>query len=99
MTSFPYDLNHPDKSYSLPDPYKEISGLSPLEGNNCLAFVQDEAVQIHLFDLASGTITELAKHGDGERDVWHIKPLAQLAGEDLIDLRCLGEQSHLEDNA
>lgn len=68
MTLFPYDLNHPDNSYSLPDPYKEISGLSPLEGNNCLAFVQDEAVQIHLFDLASATITELAKHGDGDSE-------------------------------
>jgi uncharacterized protein YjiK len=68
MTSFHYDLNHPDNSYSLPDPYKEISGLSPLEGNNCLAFVQDEAVQIHLFDLASATITELAKHGDGDSE-------------------------------
>ena len=68
MTLFPYDLNHPDNSYSLPEPYKEISGLSPLEGNNCLAFVQDEAVQIHLFDLASATITELTKHDDGDSE-------------------------------
>ena len=68
MTLFPYDLNHPDNSYSLPEPYKEISGLSPLDGNNCLAFVQDEAVQIHLFDLASATITELTKHDDGDSE-------------------------------
>ena len=68
MTCFPYDLNHPDRSITLPDQYKEISGLSPLESNDCLAFVQDEAVQVHLFDLSSRTITELVKHGDGDSE-------------------------------
>ena len=68
MTHFCYDFCHPIKRYSLPDQYKEISGLSPLEGNNTLAFVQDEAVQIHLFDLNSGTVMEHAKHDDGDSE-------------------------------
>ena len=66
MTHFSYDFWHPIKRYSLPDQYKEISGLSALEGKNTLAFVQDEAVQIHLFDLNSGMVTEHAKHDDGD---------------------------------
>ena len=66
--NFPYNLNNPAKSYSLPNQYKEISGLSPLESNNSLAFVQDEAVQIHIFDLISGTVTEHIKHDDGDSE-------------------------------
>lgn len=68
MTNFPYDFSHPAKRYTLPDQYKEISGISPLEDNNSIAFVQDEAVQIHLFDLRSGAMTELAKHDDGDAE-------------------------------
>lgn len=68
MTHLSYDFCHPIKRYSLPDQYKEISGLSPLEGKNTLAFVQDEAVQIHLFDLNSGTVMEHAKHDDGDSE-------------------------------
>ncbi len=66
--NFPYNLNDPVKSYSLPNQYKEISGISPLESNNSLAFVQDEAVQIHIFDLVSGTVTEHTKHDDGDSE-------------------------------
>lgn len=65
---FPYNLNDPEKSYSLPNQYKEISGISPLESNKSLAFVQDEAVQIHIFDLISGTVTEHTKHDDGDSE-------------------------------
>ena len=68
MTCFPYDFSHPVKRYGLPDQYKEISGISPLEDNDSLAFVQDETVQIHLLDLKTGTITELAKHDDGDSE-------------------------------
>jgi len=68
MTHFSYDFCRPIKRYSLPDQYKEISGLSPLGSNNTLAFVQDEAVQIHLLDLNSGTVTEHAKHDDGDSE-------------------------------
>ena len=68
MTCFPYDFSHPVKRYGLPDQYKEISGISPLEDNDSLAFVQDETVQIHLIDLKTGTITELAKHDDGDAE-------------------------------
>ena len=65
---FPFNLNDPKKSYSLPNQYKEISGISPLESNKFLAFVQDEVVQIHIFDLISGTVTELTKHDDGDSE-------------------------------
>ena len=68
MTHFPYDLNHPARSYVLPGQYKEISGLSPLESNDSVAFVQDEAIQIHLLDFNNGTITELTKHDDGDAE-------------------------------
>ena len=52
----------------MPNQYKEISGISPLESNKSLAFVQDEAVQIHIFDLISGTVTEHTKHDDGDSE-------------------------------
>jgi len=68
MTCFPYDFSHPVKSYTLQDQYKEISGISPLEDNGRLGFVQDETVQIHLLDLKTGTITKLAKHDDGDSE-------------------------------
>jgi len=65
---FPYDLSTPTKSYSLPNKYREISGISPLASNNSLAFVQDEAVQIYNFDLISETISEYVKHEDGDSE-------------------------------
>ena len=66
--NFPYNLNNPANRYSLPNQYKEISGLSPLESNNSLAFVQDEAAQIHILDLLSGTVKEHIKHDDGDSE-------------------------------
>ncbi len=66
--NFPYDLNDPIKSYSLPNQYKEISGISPLESNKSLAFVQDETIQIHTFNLLSGTVTEHTKHEAGDSE-------------------------------
>lgn len=67
-THFPYNLRTPIKSYSLPDQYKEISGISALENNNSLAFVQDEAIQIHTFDLISEKVTEHTKHEAGDSE-------------------------------
>ena len=67
-THFPYDLSAPTKSYSLPNKYKEISGISPLASKDSLAFVQDEAVQIYTFNLISGIITEYIKHEDGDSE-------------------------------
>ena len=65
---FPYDLKTPMKIYSLPNQYKEISGISPLASNNSLAFVQDEAIRIHTFDLISEKITEHTKHEAGDSE-------------------------------
>ena len=65
---FPYDLRTPMKIYSLPNQYKEISGISPLASNNSLAFVQDEAIRIHTFDLISEKITEHTKHEAGDSE-------------------------------
>ena len=67
-THFPYDLRTPIKIYSLPNQYKEISGISPLASNNSLAFVQDEAIRIHTFDLTSEKITEHTKHEAGDSE-------------------------------
>ncbi|QNJ27481.1 hypothetical protein SynSYN20_03189 [Synechococcus sp. SYN20] len=67
-THFPYDLRSPIKSYSLPNQYKEISGISPLETNDSLAFVQDEAVQIHTFNLTSERVIEHNKHEAGDSE-------------------------------
>ena len=67
-THFPYDLSAPIKSHSLPNKYREISGISPLASNDSLAFVQDEAVQIYTFNLISGMVTEYIKHEDGDSE-------------------------------
>ena len=40
--NIPYDLKDPRKTYELPNKYREISGICPLQGLNSLAFVQDE---------------------------------------------------------
>ena len=68
ITHFPYDLRKPIKSYSLPNQYKEISGISVLENNHSLAFVQDEAVQIHTFNLTSERVIEHTKYEAGDSE-------------------------------
>ena len=68
ITHFPYDLRKPIKSYSLPNQYKEISGISVLENNHSLAFVQDEAVQIHTFNLTSERVIKHTKHEAGDTE-------------------------------
>ncbi|MBT3377652.1 MAG: hypothetical protein HN742_42290 [Lentisphaerae bacterium] len=61
--NIPYDLENPKKTYELSNKYREISGICPLQGLNSLAFVEDEAVRVHRFDLSSEKITKYAKHG------------------------------------
>ena len=65
MTSFPYDLNHPDNSYSLQIHTNFV--IIPLEGNNRWPLSRTKQFR-SIFDLASATITELAKHGDGDSE-------------------------------
>ena len=66
--NMPYDLKNPKKIYKLPNKYKEISGIWPLQGLTSLAFVQDEAIRIYQFDLSSEEITKYAKHGPGDSE-------------------------------
>ena len=51
----PYDLDQPDKQYTLPKVLNEISGITDLD-NTHLAFVQDEIGKIFIFHLPSGKI-------------------------------------------
>ncbi len=66
--NIPYDLKNPRKTYELPNKYREISGICPLQGLNSLAFVQDEAVRVYLFNLSSEKITKYAKHKAGDSE-------------------------------
>jgi len=66
--NIPYDLKNPTKMYKLPKKYMEISGIWPIQENNSLAFIQDEAIQVYQFDLTSTKITEYAKHGSGDSE-------------------------------
>lgn len=66
--NIPYDLKKPLKTYKLPKKYMEISGIWPIQDNDSLAFVQDEAIQVYQFDLSSTEITECAKHGSGDSE-------------------------------
>lgn len=63
-----YDLTNPTAVYKLPKKYMEISGIWPLPDNNALVFVQDEAIQVYQFDLASTEIVAYTKHGSGDSE-------------------------------
>jgi len=65
---FPYDLDNPIEQYELPDKYVEISGIYPVQGDSCLAFVQDEAIRIYLLDLTSREISKYNKHKPGDSE-------------------------------
>ena len=66
--NIPYDLKKPRKTYKLPKKYREISGICPLPGIHALAFVQDEAVRVYLFNLISQKITKYTKHTMGDAE-------------------------------
>jgi len=66
--NIPYDLKNPRKTYELPNKYREISGIYPLQELNSLAFVQDEAVRVYRFDLSSEKITKYVKHKAGDSE-------------------------------
>jgi uncharacterized protein YjiK len=65
---FPYNLNNPNKIYSLPEYLNEISGLSYYK-NNKIVCVQDEKGKLIEFDLKNNEIDEkhdFGKDGDFE---------------------------------
>lgn len=65
---FPYDLESPDKTYTLPDYLYEISGLSYYKKNKIVC-VQDERAKLFIYDLKEKEITdkyEFGKDGDFE---------------------------------
>lgn len=60
---FPYNLNHPDKSWELPKKLVEISGLGYIDKQR-LACVQDEKGNIYIFNLKSGEVEHKVDFGD-----------------------------------
>jgi len=51
----PYDLNQPDRKYTLPAVLNEVSGITDLDAEH-LALVQDELGLIFIFHLPSGKV-------------------------------------------
>jgi len=79
--NFPYQLNHPDKSWELPKKLVEISGLSYIDKNR-LACVQDEKGNIYIFNLETGEVEHKIDFGDDgdyegieviKNDAWVLK--------------------------
>ena len=64
----PYDLNNPTELGELSKKYMEISGICPIQDNNSLAFVQDEAIRVYQFNLSTKEITEYVKHYPGDSE-------------------------------
>jgi uncharacterized protein YjiK len=67
-SSFPYDLEKPDKKYTLPEYLKEISGLAYYKDDMILS-VQDEKADIYVFDTDNMEIVDkynFGKKGDYE---------------------------------
>lgn len=64
----PYDLNQPSEEYELSDRYLEISGIWPMEAQDTLAFVEDEAIRVYEFDLSTKEVTKRSKHGPGDSE-------------------------------
>jgi len=60
--SFPYDLDNPDKKYSLPEYLAEISGLSYYNEEMILC-VQDEKAEIYVFNTDNMKIDDKYKFG------------------------------------
>jgi len=60
---FLYDLNNPDKKYSLPDYLEEISGMAYYKKNKIVC-IQDEKAYIYVLDLEKGKIE--SKHDFGK---------------------------------
>jgi len=78
---FKYNLNNPDRLWSLPSGLAEISGLSYID-NEHLACNQDEKGNIYLFNTKNGELEKIIKFngpGDYEAiesvgdDIWIIK--------------------------
>ncbi|NOR87836.1 MAG: hypothetical protein GQ527_09525 [Bacteroidales bacterium] len=78
---FSYQLDKPDRTWSLPKKLIEISGLSFIDDHR-LACVQDEKGKIYVFNMKSGKIEkkiDFAKDGDYEgiaivrNDIWVLK--------------------------
>lgn len=72
-STFPYNLEKPDKIYYLPAELKEISGIADI-GENKIACITDEKGTIIIYDLVSEKITSrhsFAGAGDYEDIVYH----------------------------
>jgi len=64
--SLSYDLENPEKVYSLPNELDEISGISYYNQNR-LACVQDEKATIYIFDLITEKVERKISFGkDGD---------------------------------
>jgi hypothetical protein len=60
---FSYSFDRPDKTYTLPDVLKEISGIA-MKDDNTLYCVQDELGVIYTYDLVTGRIRDEMTFGE-----------------------------------
>lgn len=83
-SAFPYNLNEPTRSMSMPEVLKEISGLS-MHNDRYLLAVQDEAGTLFVIDQQTGSVKRdipFGKPGDYE-DV-------EIVGKDVYILKNTG---------
>lgn len=62
---FPYDLDHPNASFEMPESLKEISGLSLTADGQSLAAINDEDGIVYLLDKLTCTLTQQIEFGNG----------------------------------
>ena len=59
---WPYDLQHPKRTYMLPDELLEVSGLTDVDANT-VACLQDEDAKLYFYDLREGRIVRTLTFG------------------------------------
>lgn len=66
--NFPYDLTRPSKVITLQKEYDEISGICPVDDDTNIAFVQDEAIQVHHSSLLDDSFIDFKFHAEGDSE-------------------------------
>lgn len=90
--SFPYRLNEPDRSISMPPMLKEVSGLSMGYNDKYLLAVQDESGILFVIDQVTGSIKReipFGKLGDYEG--------VEIVGKDVYILKNTGTLTRIND--
>ena len=90
--SFPYRVNEPDRSLSMPPMLKEISGLSMGYNDKYLLAVQDESGILFVIDQVTGSVKReipFGKLGDYEG--------VEIVGKDVYILKNTGTLTRIND--